>query len=471
MGPRALHGPDSNTRLRNAGINPDGGQLPGIWTEETRAQFAEQLAMNTRRALMAPPNGGAHHPPRAAAGAVPERGPPDDGGPPAPPNRVPPAGNGPAGGDPPGGGPPGGGPPNGHDDSESNTSDPEDEDENQRDIPPHRGGNAPIRENTPGQANTPGRRMNARSPTPFDGVNPPHTFYQPPNYVGRYDEGHFQNASATDWIRQAVRDKLGTPSQDLPALRQLKLTLSGTYDGKDDIDIFDSWMSQICQWMRLARLCGPELDSERVDVLGTLLTGDALQWYNSVIDNPNRLDLAWDFESALVALYTRFVHQSTVLTATERFEGVRYTRNGGAVQLANQLNLYGSRMVITPDAYTIRRRFWAALPDEISTTMGRVMGLSAEQTSLNELVRIAAQIENSIRADIITKRMRTATTGNSSGSTPSSQNSAVNNGSTNNRNTLPTPNRSGLNERDRSRRLPPSRFHPRFPERQPDRPD
>ncbi|KAK7677887.1 hypothetical protein QCA50_019199 [Cerrena zonata] len=444
--PRMLHGPDSNTRLRNAGINPQGGPLgplPGIRTEETRARFAEQLAMNPRRALMAPPNGGDD---RNQRRATPNGGPPDDGGHPAQPNRRPPnyggppdhepiprggGGNGAAGGGPPGGGPPGGGPPDGEDDSEREVTE-SDEDEPQRDIPPHQGGNAPVRGNTPG-----------------------------------YDEGQFQNASATDWIRQAVREKLGTPSQDLPALRQLKLQPPGTYDGRDDIDIFDSWMSQICRWMRLARLCSPELDSERVDVLGTLLTGEALQWYNSVIDNPNRLDIVWDFESALVALYTRFVHQSTVLTATERFEGVRYTRSGGAIQLANQLNLYSSRMVVTPDSYTIRRRLWSALPDEITTTMGRVMGLSAERTSLNELVRVAAQIENSIRADVISRQMR-ATTGQSSGPNPNSQHNTVNTGSANHRSNNQIGSRSGSNDRDRVRRNPPppSRFRPRVQERQ-----
>ena len=57
-------------------------------------------------------------------------------------------------------------------------------------------------------------------------------------------------------------------------------------------------------------------------MLGQMLTGQALIWYNSVVDNPNHVESDWTFIKAVIAIYTQFVHKSTVLTATEKYEVV-----------------------------------------------------------------------------------------------------------------------------------------------------
>ena len=263
-----------------------------------------------------------------------------------------------------------------------------------------------------------------KTPTSYGGSNPPSSYYisytNGPSVesIGNVSgiSGKIEPRSETDWIADIIRDKVEKDFPEFPSFKQLKLEHPEKYDGKDDPEVFDSWLSKLCRWMRLAGLTGPKLDSERVLVLGQMLTGQALIWYNSVVDNPNRVESDWTFIKAVIAMYTRFVHKSTVLTATEKYEAVRYTKNGGAAQLANDLTRYAQRMVEVPDGYTLRRRFWELLPEEITVNLGRARLMSAERTPLNELVRSSVMLEETLHREMIHRRMRAAKGGNPSGS-------------------------------------------------------
>ena len=249
----------------------------------------------------------------------------------------------------------------------------------------------------------------SKTPTSYSGSNPPSNYY-----ISNVERGLSTKSSEIDeesdpgtaWIRKMISDRVEKVFPELSAFKSLKLEQPEKYEGKDDLEHFESWLSRTCRWMRLAGLTGPNLDSERIIVLGQILSGQALVWYNSVIDSPDRIETVWTFQTAVTALYTRFVHRSNVLTATEKFESVQYTRAGGAAQLANDLTRYAKKMVEIPDPYTIRRRFWGALPYEITDNLGKSRALSAEETSLNELVRNAVQFEEAIRRDNISRRMK-----------------------------------------------------------------
>ncbi|KAK7684481.1 hypothetical protein QCA50_012428 [Cerrena zonata] len=259
-----------------------------------------------------------------------------------------------------------------------------------------------------------------RSPTPYGGPNPPSNYYLPDvdsstgNKVIRFaldSDTMTDNQSDTEWIKSLIDEKLGQSVPELPILRQLKLEQPAKYSGGDDLESFDPWLSQVCRWMQLGRVAGPEHDHDRVMLLGQVLDDEALIWYNSVIDSPGRVNRHWEFETAVIALYTRFVNKSTVLSATEKFEAVRYTKSGGAARLANDLTRHSQRMVEKPDGYTLRRKFWDLLPEEITVNLGRARALSAESTPLNMLVKHSVQVEEAIRREQISKRIKAARQG------------------------------------------------------------
>ena len=356
--PVIRRGPDRDTRLRSAGLNPD----TGMPITPPRIQANQGTFIRDRPTVRRHAQGSDHGGNSSRDHS--ERGDPGSN------NRRMGAG-GPPGG-PPGRQPPDDDPSDGHDSGE-------DDNEPEEESPPR-----PARSD---------RRT--RSPTPYGGRNPPSSFYLPQGRTTRntrfaaVDVQDADRQSETAWIRRIIAEKLANPIPENPAFKSLKVSPPEAFDGKDDGETFDTWLAQVCRWFRLTRVAGPDMERVRVDLLGQVLTGEAQRWYNDVIDNPDRVERSWDFANAVVALYLRFVHKSTILTAAEKFDTVRYHRSGGAAQVLNELLRYASRMVQPPDEYSIRRKLWAVLPDEIISHLGKSRGLSAEYTKKAEIVRQA----------------------------------------------------------------------------------
>ena len=95
--------------------------------------------------------------------------------------------------------------------------------------------------------------------------------------------------AGAEWLRKTIRDRVEPNFPEVSVFKQLKLEQPEKYDGKDDMETFESWISGTCRWMRLAGLTGPKFNNERVIVLGQILSGQALVWYNSVIDSSDRI--------------------------------------------------------------------------------------------------------------------------------------------------------------------------------------
>lgn len=241
---------------------------------------------------------------------------------------------------------------------------------------------------------------------PVSGVNPrylreqvlpsasrgvqPSVLTQPANTVV-YTEAAFQ------WIRDCIAESVGEPLELLPQIRSVKVMQPAAYQGQDNTDDFEEWLLNVLRWLRVTRITGPDLDVERVQLLGLILSGLALDWYNQEVASPYRLVRNWAFEDIVCALYKRFIHQATAQTATEKFEAVKFDAKVGTAAYFGELRKYASRMVAHPDAYTFRRRFINGLPRSIVTELTRGRGLSAENSTIDELLHEAIAIENALQ--------------------------------------------------------------------------
>ncbi|KAI0361860.1 hypothetical protein OH77DRAFT_1389323, partial [Trametes cingulata] len=126
-----------------------------------------------------------------------------------------------------------------------------------------------------------------------------------------------------DIIRAAIREKVTRPLPDLPAMKNLKnIPPPDKYGGEDDADAFMTWLKAFLRWLALRRVTGPELDADRVQLLGQHLVRLARTWYDDVIDNFDGVGRNWTFEQSVCALYRRFIHRSTARSAAERFQAV-----------------------------------------------------------------------------------------------------------------------------------------------------
>jgi hypothetical protein len=49
---------------------------------------------------------------------------------------------------------------------------------------------------------------------------------------------------------------------------------------EDNAKLFERWLVSLLRWFQINRICGPELDSERVVCMAVFLQGNALTWFN-----------------------------------------------------------------------------------------------------------------------------------------------------------------------------------------------
>ncbi|KAI0340237.1 hypothetical protein BDW22DRAFT_1430857 [Trametopsis cervina] len=148
----------------------------------------------------------------------------------------------------------------------------------------------------------------------------------------------------------------------------------------------------------MTRLVGWSLDQERIIVLGDLLSKQALQWYNAEVRAPERKQRTWTLLGVVYALQERFVHKATAQLASERYKRVRFNATTGVAGLSNEIMKHADRMVQPPDAYSLRKKFMGALPQNIATHLILVYKLTAENSTYSNLLKGAIEVENGNQA-------------------------------------------------------------------------
>lgn len=202
------------------------------------------------------------------------------------------------------------------------------------------------------------------------------------------------------FIDQLVNDKVDIspmPNAVSDPLRKLKLSLPDAYDGKGKIEEFQKWFTDLTTWFQLSNIVGPELDYQRILIVGTNTTGDAATWFYRNITSATRSRQSWDFRSVIHGLYDRFLPWSTRLEAIDEFERCQYSSKDGARGYWERLCLSAARLPNHPDKYSIIRRFVNGLPQEIHYVLTVGRGFSAELSDSSLLVSAAEEIEDSLR--------------------------------------------------------------------------
>lgn len=204
------------------------------------------------------------------------------------------------------------------------------------------------------------------------------------------------NAQELLWIDDFVQQYVSVDPDTLPNLsKQVKIAQPEAYRGQDSTDAFEVWLITVLRWLRFSRVTGPALDEERVHLLGLVLSGPAAEWYNQEVSSPYRVAPNWTFLDVLYALHARFVHRATAQEATEQYESVKFSRSGGVAAYYGERRKWAACMVEHPDAYAFRRSFLMGLPTDIVRPMLESMGLSAETSTIEQLLQGALHVENS----------------------------------------------------------------------------
>ncbi|KAJ3769949.1 hypothetical protein FB446DRAFT_705805 [Lentinula raphanica] len=193
------------------------------------------------------------------------------------------------------------------------------------------------------------------------------------------------------------------------------------WDGESDYTRFDEWILGMIQWMNIADQCGPptrmsktrggyvltSVDMIRTNTLGSYLEGNALRWFRdevqkvpigfSMARNPDPLAYRWTFMQVVNGLYQRFIHEASIAQVADKFNEVTYNRKDGVKVMFAELKRWAICMPIPPDLYTFKRRILLLVPPAMCKDMTRIEKVSAEKSSVNQIMQAAISCERGDR--------------------------------------------------------------------------
>ncbi|KAF9255495.1 hypothetical protein L218DRAFT_1081822 [Marasmius fiardii PR-910] len=188
----------------------------------------------------------------------------------------------------------------------------------------------------------------------------------------------------------------------------------GIYCGKDNLTIFDRWVQGLVRWLSISNLCGREIcwshtlqsdiltsmDIQRVNTVPMFLSDSALQWFHDVVEQIlDEVDSAdppkgwWTFLQVIVGLYRCFIHEALLTKVIDQYEAVSYSKSRSVQGLFNTLKNFAKCLPTPPDAYTFRKRLFLLLPEYIVDTMTTVHKITAERSSLTDIMETAISLE------------------------------------------------------------------------------
>lgn len=146
---------------------------------------------------------------------------------------------------------------------------------------------------------------------------------------------------------------------------KLKLDDPGRWDGKKVLK-FDTWLPQILRYMCLTGLTSKAREQHQIQFLGTCLEGEALNWFNSVIDpvylNGDHPKRQWKFRNIIWEVYKHFMHDTVLNNAATDFWHVCYSPSAGVSRLYFDLTKHASQMLRPPSKRVIVECMFNQIP-------------------------------------------------------------------------------------------------------------
>ena len=100
------------------------------------------------------------------------------------------------------------------------------------------------------------------------------------------------------------------------------------YGGLPDTEGFKCWLNILLQWLKVNKICGPELDSDHMEFVVMFLENTALTWFEDSIDS---------FKEVITSLYDQFVHENATHNVTDKFWHVEYNAEEGVMSYYHKL--------------------------------------------------------------------------------------------------------------------------------------
>lgn len=156
-------------------------------------------------------------------------------------------------------------------------------------------------------------------------------------------------------IHSALEEGRGdSPNNSIVAKAKLNIAAPEEYSGSADLEIYETFVAGILQWLKLHELLGADYEETQVQYLGTRLKGNASEWFNRNVERPDRPIKDWLLESVIDGLQKRFLNSLMHRQASNKFNTIEQGQKT-VQELIQELTKYAACMVQYPDDYSFRR--------------------------------------------------------------------------------------------------------------------
>ena len=105
--------------------------------------------------------------------------------------------------------------------------------------------------------------------------------------------------------------------------------------------------------------------------------------------------LELDFKTLL---FRRFIHEASAQNAAIQYNHTKYSADKGVLAFYNELMRRADCMVEPPDSYSFRRKYLGGLPQTIIKMALKARGISAEHSSIEEILDEVKRVESAQKA-------------------------------------------------------------------------
>ena len=198
-------------------------------------------------------------------------------------------------------------------------------------------------------------------------------------------------------LRSALEEsREDDPDDSIVAQTRLNISPPEEYSGSLDLEVYETFVAGILQWLKLHGLLGAKYTETQVQFLGMRLKGNASEWFMRNVERPDRPIRDWSLESVIEGLQKRFLNLLMHRQVLNKFDTIEQGQKT-VQELIQELTKYTARMVQYPDDYSFRRRLIATLRPSLQKEVLR-RGITVEFSSMQDILEKAKDIEDSVKA-------------------------------------------------------------------------
>ena len=92
------------------------------------------------------------------------------------------------------------------------------------------------------------------------------------------------------------------PNDSIVAQMRLNISLPEEYSGSSDLEVYETFVAGILQWLKLHGLLGAKYTETQVQFLGMRLKDNASEWFTRNVKCPDRPIRDWSLDSVIKGL-------------------------------------------------------------------------------------------------------------------------------------------------------------------------